>query len=258
MSQETQSPRGRSLDPKIKSEAAVFLLWNVYTRHLRPPRQHHYTGQTWGPGRSHCPRSHGRTGPESCKERKWGHSQLCPTLWDPMDCRLWSSSVHGVLQARILKWFAIPFSRGSSRPRDRTQVSRIVGRRFTIWATREESYKLLWTRPCQLIEKLVWRGYPACLLKTHPHPPSLVFHQGGTRPPLWALPVSSDIPAACLLTSHHSHWSFRCSTTSSGKDWRWELVLLGVGGLEAQCLKNLTALQNNLHWWLRFHSKENS
>ena len=47
------------------------------------------------------------------------------------------SSVHGVLQARILEWVAILFSRGSSWPRDQTQVSCITGRFFTIWATRE-------------------------------------------------------------------------------------------------------------------------
>ena len=58
--------------------------------------------------------------------------QLCPTLCDPMDC----SCVHGILQARILEWVAVPFSRGSSWPRDRTWVAaRIVGRFFTVWAT---------------------------------------------------------------------------------------------------------------------------
>ena len=50
------------------------------------------------------------------------------------------SSVHGILQARILDWVAIPFSRGSSWPRDRTHVSCIAGRFFTIWATRELRY----------------------------------------------------------------------------------------------------------------------
>ena len=53
-----------------------------------------------------------------------------------MDCSLPGSSVHGILQARILEWVAFPFSRGSSQPRDWTQVARIVGI-FTIWATRE-------------------------------------------------------------------------------------------------------------------------
>ena len=60
-------------------------------------------------------------------------AQPCLTLCDPMD----SSSVHGILQARILEWLAFPFSRGSSQPRDQTQVSHIAGRFFTSWATRE-------------------------------------------------------------------------------------------------------------------------
>ena len=64
-------------------------------------------------------------------------AQSCPTLCDPMDCSLPGSSVPGILQARILEWVAISFSRGSSRPRDRTQVSRDGGRCFNLWATRE-------------------------------------------------------------------------------------------------------------------------
>ena len=64
-------------------------------------------------------------------------TQSCLTLCDPMDYNLPGSSVHGIFQARILEWVAISFSRGSSLPRDWTQVSRIVGRRFTIWATRK-------------------------------------------------------------------------------------------------------------------------
>ena len=53
-------------------------------------------------------------------------AQLCPTLCDPMD-----NTVHGILQARILEWVAFPFSRGSSEPGDRTQVSHIAGGFFT-------------------------------------------------------------------------------------------------------------------------------
>ena len=59
-------------------------------------------------------------------------AQSCPTLCDPMDYM-----VHGILQARILEWVAFPFSRGSSQPNDRTQVSCITGGFFTSWATRE-------------------------------------------------------------------------------------------------------------------------
>ena len=58
-------------------------------------------------------------------------AQLCPTLWDPMDCSLPGSYIHGILQATILEWVAMPPSGGSSQPRDRTQVSHIVGRFFT-------------------------------------------------------------------------------------------------------------------------------
>ena len=64
--------------------------------------------------------------------------QSCPTLCYPMDCSLSGSSVYGILQARILEWGAISFSRESSQHRDQTQVSHIVGGRFTIWATRED------------------------------------------------------------------------------------------------------------------------
>ena len=53
-------------------------------------------------------------------------AQSCPTFCDPMDY-----TVHGILQARILEWVAFPFSRGSSQPRDQTQVSRIADRFFT-------------------------------------------------------------------------------------------------------------------------------
>ena len=54
-----------------------------------------------------------------------------------MDCSLPGFSVHGILQARILEWVAIPFSRGSSWSRNQTQVPFILGRFFTIWTTRE-------------------------------------------------------------------------------------------------------------------------
>ena len=58
-------------------------------------------------------------------------TQLCLTLCNPM-----YYTVHGILQARILEWIAFPFSRGSSKPRDWTQVSCIAGGFFTNWATR--------------------------------------------------------------------------------------------------------------------------
>ena len=63
------------------------------------------------------------------------YNQLCLTL-QPHGCSLPVSSVHGILQARILEWIAIPFSRGSSWPRDQTWVFCTAGRFFAIWATR--------------------------------------------------------------------------------------------------------------------------
>ena len=105
-------------------------------------------------------------------------TKLCLTLCSPMDCSYHSSnllraellyhtnkwvsvsssvmsnslrthgsppgsSVHGILHARILEWVAIPFSRGSSQPRDRTRVSCVAGRFFTDWATREAQQNIL-------------------------------------------------------------------------------------------------------------------
>ena len=63
-------------------------------------------------------------------------TQIFPILCDPVDYSLPDSSVHGILQARISEWIAIPFSRGSSQPRDHTWISCISSRFFTVWATR--------------------------------------------------------------------------------------------------------------------------
>ena len=63
-----------------------------------------------------------------------------------MDYSLPGSSVHGTLQACVLEWVAMPFSRGSSQHRDRTQVSCIEGRFFTDLATQEGFYDLVYTK----------------------------------------------------------------------------------------------------------------
>ena len=78
--------------------------------------------------------------------------QSCPTLCDPVDY-----AVHGILQPRILEWVAFPFSRGSSQPRDRTQVSRIAGGFFTTIVTIK-------------IYHIPWLHIPECLpLYLRPH-----------------------------------------------------------------------------------------
>ena len=63
--------------------------------------------------------------------------RLFATPWTVACQALRSLSVQGIFQARVLEWIAISFSRGSSQPRDWTRVSHVVGRRFTVWATRE-------------------------------------------------------------------------------------------------------------------------
>ena len=76
-------------------------------------------------------------------------TQSCPTLCDPMDCSPPGFSVHGILQAWILEWIVIPFSRGTSQPRDQTLVSCVAGRFFTIWATEKS---LNWARPMKVAQ----------------------------------------------------------------------------------------------------------
>ena len=86
-------------------------------------------------------------------------TQLCLTLCDPMDCSPPGSSIHGILQARVLEWVAISLSMGSSWPRDQTRVSCIAGGFFTIWATKEAPVKdrtRFQSRSMVLISMLHW------------------------------------------------------------------------------------------------------
>ena len=92
-------------------------------------------------------------------------AQSCPTLYNLRHCSPPGSSVHGILQARILKWVAIPFSRKSSLPRDWTWVFCIAGRFFTIWVTRETHDQTRWV----LISRFLWLycGYRILSLSLH-------------------------------------------------------------------------------------------
>ena len=89
-------------------------------------------------------------------------AQSCLTLCNPMDY-----TVHAILQARILEWVAIPFSRGSSQPRDRTQVFHIAGGFFTSSATRESLVVLILNCRCstELSEKLFQKVIPWTLVR---------------------------------------------------------------------------------------------
>ena len=69
-------------------------------------------------------------------------AQSCLTFCDTMDCSSPGSSVHGILQVRILEWVAIPFHRGSSWPRDWTTISCVAGRFFTVLASFNQTWKV--------------------------------------------------------------------------------------------------------------------
>ena len=96
-----------------------------------------------GHGGFFCPPFHVGKTPASMifsefQRSKWSEvAQSCLILWDPVDCSLPGSSIHGIFQARVLEWVAISFYSRSSQSRDRSQVSSIVGWHFTIWVTRE-------------------------------------------------------------------------------------------------------------------------
>ena len=86
-----------------------------------------------------------RTVSKLCESEKVLVAQTCLTLCDPMDCSLSAyqdrKHVHGIFQARTLEWVAIPFSRSSCWPRGWPWISCMVGRFFTIWATREAQWR---------------------------------------------------------------------------------------------------------------------
>ena len=114
-----------------------------------------------------------------------GSLWLCPTLCNPVDCGLPGFSVSGVLQARILEWVVIPFSRGSSWPGDWTQVSCIAGGFFTNWATREalrkhkHSYKEAYTLGTAKIlgNHLIQIIKENLFVKVNNHPPIPLFYK---------------------------------------------------------------------------------
>ena len=124
-------------------------------------------------------------------------AQSCPTLCKPMDCSQPGSSIHGIFQARVLECVAMPFCRGSFQPRDQPWVSRISGRHFTIWATREApvlylSTRLYWAShvaqqyrihlPCGRLGFSLWVGKIPCRRKWQPTP---VFLPGKSHKGAW-------------------------------------------------------------------------
>ena len=98
-------------------------------------------------------------------------AQSCLTHCNPTDCSLPGFSVLEVLQAKILEWIAIPFSRGTSQPRGQTLLSYITGIFFTIWATGKSYLFSRWPRILMahlnkigLIQLQKWNNYPVIYL----------------------------------------------------------------------------------------------
>ena len=105
--------------------------------------------------------------------------QSCPTLFDPMDCSPPGSSVHGILQARIVERVAIASSRGSSCPRDQacaSYVSYVAGGFFTSSSTRKA--------PCTHTHICITQTQHTYML-THTHPPKRVVGRPGHRSCRW-------------------------------------------------------------------------
>jgi len=127
--------------------------------------------------------------------------QSCPTLCDPTDCSPPGSSVHGVFQARILEGVATPSSRGSSRPRDRTRVSRVSWDSSTLVPPKmlhncrcSSQHSTLHTR-----DSFIYFSAASLSLLISP----IYFF-----PPLWQPPVCSLNLCFCCVMFVHSLCSF--------------------------------------------------
>ena len=140
---------------------------------------------------------------------KWSEvlvARTCPTLGDPMDCSLPGSSVHGILQGRILEWVAIPFSRGSSWPRDGTQVSCIAGRFFSVCVTRKAHYN----------PQSIWRpSFTSALHINFPFPLKEILQEIAKNVPLVFKCSPSDEPKCTFFLPYRIPWRSLKSLGSS-------------------------------------------
>ena len=141
-------------------------------------------------------------------------AQFRPVLFDPMDWSPLGSSIHGILQVRILEWFPLSYSRGSSWPRDWTWISCIAGRFFTVWATREAYYKAFNSVQfsCSVESDFLW---PHGLQHARPPCPSPTPRIYSNSSPLtqWCHPTisSSVVPFSAHLQSFPASGSFQMS-----------------------------------------------
>ena len=118
-----QAPLSMGFSGKNTGAGCHFLLQDIFPT------------QGWNPGLQHCRWILYQLSHQGSPKAKEKVTQLCPTLCDTMDY-----TVHGIFQARIVEWVAVPLSRTSSQPRYQTQVSSIAGRFFTSY---QESPRIL-------------------------------------------------------------------------------------------------------------------
>ena len=147
---------------------------------------------------------------------------LCPILCDIMDCSLPGSSVHRIFQAWILEWVAMPFSRGSSWPRDQTHISCIGRWMLYHWATREtQSVNYMdpnvnmknWCFLSVMLEKTL--ESPLDWNKIQPVNPK------GTQPWIFTGRTDAEVEAPILGPPDAKSWLIR-KDPDTGKDWRQE------------------------------------
>ena len=128
-------------------------------------------------------------------------AQSCLILCDPMDCSTSGSSVHGISQVRILESVAISFSRGSSQPRDQTQVSCTASRFFTVWAIREV-WRIPWTEELSTLQSTGSQRVETTELQhTHTHTHTQKNNRFGSwfDDPIWFVVKSSFFDVNYLL-----------------------------------------------------------
>ena len=148
------------------------------------------------------------------KQAKSLHSWL--TLWDPMDCNLPGSSIHGILETRILEWVVIPSSRGSSQPRDQTLISMspaLSGEFFTISATIWDQTILCYGAVLCIVGCLAASLASSYSVPVAHHPP----FNGDSQKCLWTYQLCLEVGLQWegnLSTSPANHWS----TCTTGND----------------------------------------
>ena len=186
-----------------------------------------------------------------------------------MDCSLLGSSVHGIFQARILEWFAIFFSRGSSQPKDQIQVSCTPSRFFTDWGTRVKDKKNCAYLPCPhevirdpqcspSLHALLPHSVSSAHNFTHSCPIVSLFWAIAADLKVFSLPETSLLFFCCLILFHphtfdpgrhlHPHlWKSLRAPQDSQDTHHYSILTLPKLAL-ALCLNSLTHFRM---WWPR-------